>query len=207
MRQHPLSEQCPATSKRTKQQCQQRVIGGGPCSIHGGKAPQVAAKREARIMLWEAQQKQEPIEVRDPGDALLAAAETADELMQRLRIELAKDGTLSPSLLAAIGDWLDRSGRLNKTVLDARLDERSARLLERNTRISELQSQQLREVLRRILTELGHDLTPGGPVAEVVVRHLHAMAEEDIRLRYGPNVRRGDLVPVRRGDVVRGELA
>lgn len=196
MRQHPLSEQCPATSKRTKQQCQQRVIGGGPCSIHGGKAPQVAAKREARIMLWEAQKKQEPIEVRDPGDALLAAAEMADELMQRLRIELNKDGKLSPSLLSAIGEWLDRSSKLNKTVLDARLDERTARIDERNVRISNLQAKQLDDVLRRILGELGHDLAPGGPVAEVVGRHLRAMGEEDLRLRSG----------LRRSDVVRGEL-
>lgn len=147
-------------------------------------------------MLWEAQQKQEPIEVRDPGDALLAAAEMADELMQRLRIELNKDGKLSPSLLSAIGEWLDRSSKLNKTVLDARLDERTARIDERNVRISNLQAKQLDDVLRRILGELGHDLAPGGPVAEVVGRHLRAMGEEDLRLRSG----------LRRSDVVRGEL-
>ncbi|MFC0623218.1 hypothetical protein [Kribbella deserti] len=170
MLRHPLSEQCTATSKRTGLRCQLTVIGGGPCFMHGGKAPQVVAKREARIAVWEAQQRQAPIEVRDPADALLAAAETADELMQRLRRELAEHGTLSPALLTAVGEWLDRSSRLNKTVLDARIDER-------RTRINEAQGVQIATVLRDVLQELGHDASPGSEAAQVVGKHLRLMTQ------------------------------
>lgn len=165
MTKHPLSEQCPATSKRTTLRCQQWVIGGGPCHMHGGKAPQVAAKREARIATWEAQQRRAPIEERDPADALLSAATTADKLVQRLTQEMDEEGTLRPATVTALGEWLDRAGRLSKTVLDARIDER-------RTRVSEAQGIQLLGVLRGVLAEMGHDLSPGSPAAQIVLKHL-----------------------------------
>ncbi|RZU16431.1 hypothetical protein EV645_3996 [Kribbella rubisoli] len=169
-RSNPLSSRCTATSKATKLQCTQWVVGGGVCFHHGGAAPQVAASREARVAVWEAANRGDPIEVRDPGEALLAAATTADGLVQRLQHELAEAERLAPATLMALGEWLDRVGRLSKTVLDARIDER-------RTRVSEAQGQRIFTVLRDVLVELGHDVTPGSPTAQVVVRHLRAMAE------------------------------
>lgn len=78
-KQHPLSERCTATSKRTGQRCQLTVIGGGVCFMHGGKAPQVAAKREERIVAFEAKAEITAWSAMtgrptvDPGLAVLAA--------------------------------------------------------------------------------------------------------------------------------------
>lgn len=163
-----LSAQCPATSKRSRQRCKHMVVGGGPCHMHGGKAPQVAAKREARIVAWEASQGQDPIEVRDPADALMAAAMLADELVQRLHRDLREKGTLNSASLMALGDGLDRVGRLSKVVIDARIDERRVRL-------SEAQGIQMHTVIVGVLTELGHDVSPGSKAAQVVLKHLEPL--------------------------------
>ena len=164
------SDQCTATSKRSGQRCRHLVIGGGVCHLHGGKSPAVAAKREARIAVWEAQQGEAPIEVRDPGEALLAAATLADELVQRLHRDVQERGVLTPANLSALGESLDRVGRLSRAVIDARIDERRVRLAEG-------QGHQIATLLRDVLVELGHDVSPGSAAAQVVVRHLRAVAE------------------------------
>lgn len=99
--------------------------------MHGGKAPQVAARREARILEAEARLRGEAATPRDPGEALVAAAEDADGMLQRLKADM-RSGTLQPAQLLAFGDWIDRTARIAKTVLDARIDERRARLAERD---------------------------------------------------------------------------
>lgn len=161
----PPSTQCSAKSKRSGQRCKHLVIGGGPCHMHGGKAPQVAAGRAGRVAIWEAQQRQDPIQLRDPADALLAAATSADGLVQRLQQELDDDERLTPATLWALGEWLDRVGRLSKLTLDARIDERKVRL-------SEAQGAQMHRVIVGVLTELGHDVSPGSMAAQVVLKHL-----------------------------------
>lgn len=123
MKQHPLSEQCPATSKRTGERCQLRVIGGGPCRFHGGSAPQVAAARERRIVLGEAAMAGGG-EARSPHEVMLGAMADADAILQQL-----KHGDLSKrELLTLVGEWADRSTRISKTVLDAKIDERKVEL-------------------------------------------------------------------------------
>jgi hypothetical protein len=87
---HPLSSQCTAKSKRSGERCRHRVIGGGVCHIHGGKAPQVAAKREARIIAGEASLAAKSYAPRDPGAALLAAASDADAVLQQLKGNVRK---------------------------------------------------------------------------------------------------------------------
>lgn len=96
--------------------------------MHGGRAPQVAAAREARVIAGEAALRAAGTTApRDPGEALLAAAQDADAILQRIKVGVA-DGSLSPALLTACGDWLDRVSRLSKVVLDARIDERKVRV-------------------------------------------------------------------------------
>lgn len=175
-----MSEQCTATSKRSGNRCRRHVVGGGPCPMHGGKAPQVAAAREARIATWEAQRGLAPVEDRDPAEALLAAARTADQLVQRLEREMLEDGKFQTATVKALGDWLDRSGRLSKTVLDAMVDER-------RIRITEVQGKQLFEILRGVLSELGHDMTRGSHAAQVVARHLRAVDAQQHALTTGTN--------------------
>lgn len=148
---NPLSEQCPAMSKRSRRRCQRMVVGGGVCSMHGGRAPQVAAKREARIVTAAAQLAGEPWDERDPGEALMAAASDADALVQRLKRQLVTAEQVDHASLTALGEWIDRVGRLSKVVLDARIDER-------RMRVSERQGTQIAGVIKAILSDL--NLTP-----------------------------------------------
>jgi hypothetical protein len=141
--------------------------------MHGGKAPQVAARREARLAEARARLAGDPIEARDPADALVAAAVTADELAQRLRRDLLDGGgELRPAALLALGDWLDRVGRLSKAVVDARIDERKAR-------VAEAQALLLVSVIRAIFADPQLALTPEQFAASGLVasRHLRAVAE------------------------------
>jgi hypothetical protein len=151
---HPLSEQCPAKSKRSGQQCRHLVIGGGVCHLHGGKSPRAAAAREARIIAAQAQASGAVTEYRDPGEALVSAAVDADRIVQLLKRSLESGETLKAGELRLLGEWLDRTGRLAKTVLDARVDERRVRL-------TEAQLVQAHQLLAAVLVELGHD--PGDP--------------------------------------------
>lgn len=76
---HPLSQQCTATSKATGHRCRRQVVGAAVCIVHGGRAPQVAAKREERVVAWEAQAEITAWSAMsgrptvDPGLAVLAA--------------------------------------------------------------------------------------------------------------------------------------
>jgi hypothetical protein len=133
---HPLSERCTARSKRTGLQCQQWVIGGGPCRAHGGNAPQVKAKREQRIVLAEARaemelrQRDEPAGGRDDRSAevvLLDLLKDAEATLQHLKANFAAEqasGAISPAIMILIGDWFDRVMRISKTVLDGNVEER-----------------------------------------------------------------------------------
>ena len=125
---HPLSAQCVARNKKTGERCKQRVIGGGPCRFHGGAAPQVAAARQARILAGEAALAAQGDPRRDPADALQAAAQDADVIVQRLKRQVRAGDVIDIPSLQVLGDWLDRVSRLSKGVLDARIDERRVEL-------------------------------------------------------------------------------
>lgn len=139
---HPLAEQCSATSKATGQRCRIRVIGGGPCRLHGGAAPQVVAAREARIVAAEAAMEA-PKTTAEAADVLLGAMNDAHSILQRLKQNIA-DGRVTVADLDALGQWVDRASRTAKVVVDVGLEER-------RVRISEEQGQQLAEAIHRIL--------------------------------------------------------
>lgn len=127
------------------------MIGGGPCPMHGGAAPQVNAARLARIVVAEALAKSAPIEGRDLGDVLVSAVQDSDAMAQRIKALIEKGGEeLKPSELRAYGEWLDRAGRLSKSALDAQIDQRKVR-------VTELQHHQFTEILKAVLVALGHD--------------------------------------------------
>jgi hypothetical protein len=114
---NPLSSKCTAKSKRTGQACDQWVVGGGVCWHHNGAQRYVKANREARVVELRARIAGGEWEDRDPGEALVAAAQDADALVQRLKTQLG-GGTLDAASLLALGNWLDRVGQLSKLVLD-----------------------------------------------------------------------------------------
>lgn len=115
----PLTEQCTATSSRTGARCRRLVVGGGVCPSHGGKAPQVAAKRQERIELGRLRLAGVVAEDLTPPEALLAAVRDADQVRQAIRAKIAQDDGLDPDTLDLFGQWLDRAGRLSKSAIDA----------------------------------------------------------------------------------------
>jgi hypothetical protein len=137
---HPATEKCSATSKRSGQPCQRLVKGGGPCPMHGGRAPQVAARREQRILLAEARAKTLPAAIEPQEEP------TADELLISLltdvrstlhQIKLSIADNPSPMLLALLGDWLDRADRISRSVIITGVQER---VNQRKVAISEEQA-------------------------------------------------------------------
>lgn len=103
--------------------------------MHGGRAPQVAAAREARIIQGEAALAAADEPRRTPGEALLAAAGDADQILQQLKRRVQEGQAIDGPLLQALGDWLDRTARLSKVVLDARIDERKIELQQGQAKI------------------------------------------------------------------------
>lgn len=130
---HPLADWCTATSKSTGERCRIRVIGGGPCRLHGGSAPQVRAKREARILAAEAQ-LEVPVTAEDSANVLTSAMNDAHAILQRLKVNIAQ-GRLEVGDLTALGEWIDRVTRVGKAVSDAGIDERQVRLAEDQGRL------------------------------------------------------------------------
>jgi len=143
----------------------------------------VKAAREARIIAALAQASGEVTVYRDPGEALVSAAVDADQIVQRLKLALESGEQIKAGELRALGEWLDRTGRLAKTVLDARVDERKVR-------ITELQHAELFAIIAAVLAELGHD--PDSPEVIEVVRSCAA------RIGAGGRAR----LPAIRGEVI-----
>jgi PAS domain-containing protein len=137
--------------------------------MHGGAAPQVRARREARIALAAALATGTDAAVdRDPVDALLDASQTADRVVGLLKAQL--DGrALDATILQSLGEWLDRLGRLAKAVVDGRLDER-------RTRVAERDGAMVAAILTTALTECGVDAT-SPEVRAIVVEVLTDAAE------------------------------
>lgn len=125
---HKLSEQCPATSKRSGERCKRWVVGGGPCRIHGGAAPQVAEKRKQRVELGEALSKAPH---RSPWEVLGDVLHTADVVAQAARNEV-ESGNVTPEALFLLTDAIERAGRWAKVALDAGIDERRTKVAEQH---------------------------------------------------------------------------
>lgn len=153
---HPLSEQCPAKSKRTGFRCQQWVIGGGPCRMHGGSAPQVRAAREARIVAAEAA-LEAPKTTAEAADVLLGAMNDSHAILQRLKQNIA-NGRVTAADLDALGQWVDRASRTAKVVADAGLEERRVAISEaQGALLAGAVNQILAEMLRRVLDVLASE--------------------------------------------------
>jgi hypothetical protein len=170
------SEQCTATSKRTRRRCGQLVPGGGVCRWHGGAAGQVSRQRQARLAAAEAQAMfADTYEPRDPGEALAAAAVNADQVLRSLQQKVELSGELRAHDLDALRTWMELVSRLSKAVLDARIDERRAQLSEQQGDVVVLALQAI--FARLVLSEEQQRLVP-----IVVPAVLRAAASGDPRM-------------------------
>lgn len=145
-------ERCTAVSKRTGERCKRLVRGGGVCPMHGGRAPQVEMSRQRRILAAEAAADGRGLPPRDAAAALISATQDADLVLQRLKDEALDDsGRVNMVVIGAVGEWLDRVGRLAKVCLDSKAE--MARVA-----LAESQGVVIASVLNRIFDRLA--LTP-----------------------------------------------
>lgn len=147
--------QCTAKSKRSGERCKRRVVGGGVCPMHGQnryvKANQAARKLRAQAAAYG------DVEERSPAEALMAAGTALDSGLQALEQLASADGADVPLLLREIRAAATESGKMQKMIQDAGLDERRLRLEEQ-------QQVQLGDVVRLVLE--AHGLT----VSDAAVR-------------------------------------
>jgi hypothetical protein len=78
-------------------------------------APQVAARREQRVLLAEAQAAAPTvIAQREPEEILIGALHDVNATLQAIKAELSElsAGSVNPAVLPLVGDWLDRVARI-----------------------------------------------------------------------------------------------
>lgn len=150
--------QCTATCNESGQRCKLRPIRGGTvCHKHGGSAPQVRAKANARVAEAEllAQAQEDPAMAgATPAELLLHAAHSTGQVV----LMLQKNGagrSADPALLDTLGQWLDRLSRAAQVVVSSKADEL---VIAQQARVAEGQARQLAVVMNQVLNGLG--LTP-----------------------------------------------
>lgn len=189
---------CGADKRQGEGQCTRPAGWGtshpgiGACKLHGGSTQNhqtAAAVTQARrdVVLFGAR--------RDihPAEALLELVQwTAGEVdywRQRVRLLDESELTWGVTKVKEGGDdrgtteeakpniayvmLVDASNRLERysaSALKAGVDERRVRLAEQ-------QGAAIHAVLVGVLSELGHDVSPGSEAAEVVLRHLNPLRE------------------------------
>jgi hypothetical protein len=145
----------------------------------------VAAKREARIVAWQAAVSGQPVELRNSAAALVSAARDADEIVQRLRLDMA-GGVPDMARLDAFGAWLDRVSRLSKAVIDAGAEKGQAQLAEQHGQVIAAAIRNILDAFHgRLLAALDDQAVARvrsawpGWVSDIVPRELMRIAEQE----------------------------
>lgn len=153
----PYTTQCTATNKRTGTRCKRLVVGGGVCYLHGGNAPQVRRKREARVaaaqLAAEAERIGNATGTATPAEMLLGAAQTAHDVVGLLSQRAGAKP--SPELLDALAPWLDRVGKLAALVVSSKADEL---VISQASRIADGQARVMFRAVEATVSKL--NLTP-----------------------------------------------
>lgn len=181
-----MSDQCTATSSRSGQRCKRAPIDGGTvCATHGGRAPQVRAAAERRLLAQAveadakailAQEGLGPIE--DPLQALAELASQARALMlaagarvnalSSVRYESVTGTEQLRSEMAILERAMDRTGRFLEVL--QRLDYEGQRV-----RLAEDQGALVWDAVQRILDALGLTKEQRDLVPDVVQREFLAI--------------------------------
>lgn len=162
----PKYEPCTGTSKQAKRRCRLRPIPGGTvCAWHGGKAPQVKAAAERRLLAQQITKDAEATlahegitAIEDPLGELGKLASASTAMMQALGARVNDLTALehfgseySPTLKAEVQLYeraMDRTHRL----LDSLVKHGYA---ERQVTIAENEAMLVAGVIRRVLAGLG----------------------------------------------------
>lgn len=164
----PAASQCTATAKSTGARCGKLVLGGGVCRIHGGKSPNAVAAREARLVQARAAVLGGR-EKRTPAEALMAAGSALDAGLQAMADLVEAGGVVTADAIRELRAQADASGRMQKIILDAGIEER-------RVRISEQQGARIATAIRAILEDLRLSPEQQAMVSEVVPRRLREVA-------------------------------
>ncbi len=135
--------------------------------MHGGNAPQVRAAREARIVAAEAA-LEAPKSMAEAGDVLLGAMNDSHALLQRLKQNIA-NGSVTAADLTALGEWIDRTARVSKAVVDAGVEERRVRMSEQAGAL-------VAQVIKNVLDDLRLSPEQQQRVPVVVPQRLRELA-------------------------------
>lgn len=116
----------------------------------------------------------------------MAAAHDADVIVQELKLELRDGGSFSAAVLTALGDWIDRVGRLSKIVIDARINERQVEL-------EEGQAALIVDAFHAAVEAIARNLSPGD--RDLLIRtFLHGLGRApDPGVGWEPTVVRGEI--------------
>lgn len=178
---------CHARSKSTGNRCAKLAMRGQKvCAVHGGRSRQALAsaqrrlaaeKVEADVRAAIAYESREGV-----SDPFAALAELADEALAMKEALAARVNSLTSLRYSAAGAGTEQLRA--EVALYERAMDRSAKFLDillrsgfedRRLRLTEKTGAAVAMVLRGVLTELGHDVTPGSHAAMVAVRHLRAI--------------------------------
>jgi hypothetical protein len=165
--------------------------------MHGGAAKQTKARREQRVLPYEAEQKAAPPQPELPeptaDETLVAVLKDVRTTLQHLRVEMAVNA--SPTLLALLGDWLDRADRISRSVIITRAEERIAQrkaavteeqvdtlatAMHVGVMASDLSARQRLEVMEAVLEAIGRSIAGELPLVsgEEIQRWLAAARAE-----------------------------
>jgi hypothetical protein len=180
--------QCRATSKRTGKRCGQFVEEGHVvCRWHGGAAPRVAQAAEVRVLTTRAALRLEPaadVGERTTFEVLIETMRDADRVLQALKFDVeVEDGHLSPAMVDAIGQAIDRVARVAKLCVDANAEERLVAVSERNGHF-------WAQVIQMILGRLELSPDQSARAEDVVKSSLREMVEREAQTRREWHARR-----------------
>lgn len=127
------SRRCTGTSKQSGERCGRPAIPGGTvCNFHGGKAPQVVAAAQRRLVEEGATKELAKIKVKPIGDPVVAIGELAAEALAFFEGAKANavEGKVDGAWMAFAERMLDQAGRLLAAAGRLGLEERRVRLEE-----------------------------------------------------------------------------
>jgi hypothetical protein len=125
MENRPSPPKCVATAKHTGKRCGKWPVPGATvCKLHGGMAPQVKRKAAVRVALREALERGDR---RPLWEILLETVHASDVLFRDAQVTLGENGEVTPEQLDRLVESIDRTSRLSKIALDARVDEAMVR--------------------------------------------------------------------------------